>query len=1496
MMKRTLKYIVPLMMISLLIPSMNITGMDTRYDGLPDEELSGAVNGVDLILNKTNVPDTLSNNGPRKDTIRDGDTIYHLYTWMNNSKATLTIVVSKDAGSNWSYPLDIWRDTTTRNYDKLNFIGLYIWKDQIFAIFMTSHSNRNYRATYVMKAPISNWRSLSSATPMALRTWEAGMWDVTSDDNYLYFAMIRSGQWQGYLYRYDNTSWYSRTITGFGDSSRISIHAIQVGGSTRLLCYSARNYYPGYATGYLEQWTSTNSGTSWSSKTTVMDRRNDHAASEVIYVDGRLLAFATFESGDDIDMAISYNNGSTWSAEITLVADRGINTLENSNSGGFTVGIKKPENTIMMTYETSSEEIEMIHSNDLGETWLQESKAKVLHDGPAFNPTISEDGTLLSTLVDYGGTYNNIELLDINDVVVGNYAPSNLSINSDYLQLQLRWDPPKDEFFNKYTFNGYRLYRGASADSLSFFMNLGNVTTYTDIIPDFNQTRYFYGVRSGFATLDESGFSNIVNDMPIIPDPPQNLEPVPGDFQVSLSWDAPVRELTDFFPVRHYNVYRGNYPDALLEVAETSDITYIDTDIDRYPARYYYRVSYTLDTVGEGKMSGLIYSKPNTLPGVPTDIRYDEISGGYNLKWKAPLDTGCCPILSYNIYRGNHTNDMELLASQPGMNLDQTGMEAGSSYYYSISSVNRLGEGMLTEPVLINYLGTASSPESFMATGMDSKIELNWDVPRVTWSIPIDSYYIYRRTATRNLYLYQTLDGDVTEYTDFVINGIDYMYEISAVNTFGESDRAGPVSARATTIPGQVTDIMVGVGNMSVRLDWEPPVDDGGAALTHYSIYRSFDIETPSRIAKVASGLETFFDAPLTNGVTYIYFVSASNGNGEGALSDPISATPGTEPFAVTQISAAPLLYSGRITWQYPETGGRDIVKFVVYRGDSIRSLQPHMEVLPDMSLFEDQIIDKELTYGQRYFYAVTSENQFGESVLSPIVSMTPYGAPSEPKIVDVEEGLDEFTIGWAHPEDDGRMPILGYRFYYRIQGYQEWETIDLEELLIRIPNLDAGDTYEIQVTAYNQLAEGPASETILIELGDVPDKMALPTIASMNAACEIKWIEPEDNGHAVTGYKIYIVDEKGFDIYLDSVEGSVNSYIASDLLNGVEYTFRISAVNMKGESEMTDQVSVVPMTIPGIPKVLYLESSGDGFADIAWSAPFTSGGSQITEYNIYRGNSQGLEVLIDTVEGSMFTYSDRELQNGLTYYYIVKAVNEIGEGGASNGISATPLAPPSGVIDLKISATTDTVTIKWVPPTDNGGSPVIGYVLYKGTEITEMEVIAYLEPTEISFIDEDVETGTYHYSIQAYNKEGMGEPVADSVEVPARTPTTIVIGSAAFLIPLIIGILAVIIPLMIASSKRKKEKMAKEALEREELEKKETPPPAGPPLPGTTQQKPSPQLQPAGPMPPQRTLPPAQIPQQPGQNMMRAPSPANLQTPQNTYTSQEATYQRPEN
>jgi fibronectin type 3 domain-containing protein len=133
-------------------------------------------------------------------------------------------------------------------------------------------------------------------------------------------------------------------------------------------------------------------------------------------------------------------------------------------------------------------------------------------------------------------------------------------------------------------------------------------------------------------------------------------------------------------------------------------------------------------------------------------------------------------------------------------------------------------------------------------------------------------------------------------------------------------------------------------------------------------------------------------------------------------------------------------------------------------------------------------------------------------------------------------------------------------------------------------------------------------------------------------------------------------------------------SHTDTSVTNGTTYYYVVSAVNGVGESADSAQSSAVPSAPASLPAAPTGLSAGPGNTQISlnWSAS-----SGATGYRVKRGTASGGPYTQVATPGST-SYTDTSLTNGTVYYYVVSAVNGVGEGANSSQVSAVPVAPVS--------------------------------------------------------------------------------------------------------------------------------------------------------------------------------------------------------------------------
>ena len=266
--------------------------------------------------------------------------------------------------------------------------------------------------------------------------------------------------------------------------------------------------------------------------------------------------------------------------------------------------------------------------------------------------------------------------------------------------------------------------------------------------------------------------------------------------------------------------------------------------------------------------------------------------------------------------------------------------------------------------------------------------------------------------------------------------------------------------------------------------------------------------------------------------------------------------------------------------------------------------------------------------------------------------------------------------LAWSAPSDGGSS-ITNYNVYRATSSGAEVLLTTLGKITsFDDTSVTNGTTYYYEVSALNSVGEGAQSnEASATPQGNAtaPDAPTLSGSAG-DAIVHLTWTTPSNGGSPISNYKVYRGSSSGGESLLTTL-GSVTSYDDTTVTNSNTYYYKVSAVNGVGEGTQSNEVSATPQggggaTVPSAPQNLTAEQAKGKGVQLNWSPPSSDGGSQITGYNIYRGDISGNETFLTSV-GNLTSYKDTSTSRGQTYYYFVVAVNTVGESPASKEASA---------------------------------------------------------------------------------------------------------------------------------------------------------------------------------------------------------------------------------
>jgi predicted phage tail protein len=167
---------------------------------------------------------------------------------------------------------------------------------------------------------------------------------------------------------------------------------------------------------------------------------------------------------------------------------------------------------------------------------------------------------------------------------------------------------------------------------------------------------------------------------------------------------------------------------------------------------------------------------------------------------------------------------------------------------------------------------------------------------------------------------------------------------------------------------------------------------------------------------------------------------------------------------------------------------------------------------------------------------------------------------------------------------------------------------------------------------------------------------------------------------------------------------------------------------------------------------------------NLSWTAPTNNGGSPITGYKIERSLDSTTWTTVSSNTGSTATtFTDIGLLPVTQYSYRVSAINSVGTGSPSNTAVATTLTAVPGVpTNLQATPVSGSqINLSWTAPTNNGGSPITGYMIERSTDGVNFGIaVPNTGTTALTFTDSGLlPLTTYYYRVHAINAIDTGSP-----------------------------------------------------------------------------------------------------------------------------------------
>ncbi|HHV65407.1 MAG TPA: hypothetical protein GXX46_10105 [Peptococcaceae bacterium] len=458
------------------------------------------------------------------------------------------------------------------------------------------------------------------------------------------------------------------------------------------------------------------------------------------------------------------------------------------------------------------------------------------------------------------------------------------------------------------------------------------------------------------------------------PAAPTNLTATATDTdEISLSWSS-VSGATS------YTIYRATSSSGTYSnIATVNSTSYKNTGLTANTT-YYYKIR-AVNSAGQSPDSSSVSATTfsNAAPSIPTNLEANPLSSSQiELTWSAASRA-----TSYEIYRStSYSGTYSKIATVSTTYYTNSGLSAGTTYYYQIRAINSAGPSSFTSIVSATTLAknVPAAPQNLTATALSpSEISLTWSAVNSA-----NSYTIYRSTTSNGSYsVIKTVTTN--SYTDTgLTENTTYYYRVKASNSAGSSDYSSTVNA--TTLAGNVPpapqNLSVTVLNStSISLTWSETV---GA--TSYEIHTSSNLEgTYTRLVTVSSPAYTH--TGLKANQTFYYKIRAINSNGAGSFSEAVHAT---TPPSVPNGLKATADSSSQISLSWSPVDGAET--YTIFRSTSAEGQYIELATIlapPYADTGAGLEPNTGLAPGTTYYYKVRANGAGGSSDLSSPVAAT---------------------------------------------------------------------------------------------------------------------------------------------------------------------------------------------------------------------------------------------------------------------------------------------------------------------------------------------------------------------------------------------------------------------------------------------------------------------------------------------------------------------------
>ncbi|XP_012588441.1 PREDICTED: protein sidekick-2 [Condylura cristata] len=712
-------------------------------------------------------------------------------------------------------------------------------------------------------------------------------------------------------------------------------------------------------------------------------------------------------------------------------------------------------------------------------------------------------------------------------------------------------------------------------------------------------------------------------------------------------------------------------------------------------------------------------------------------------------------------------------------------LEEWTEYRVQLQAFNAIGSGPWSPTVMGRTRESvpSSGPTNVSALATTSSSMLvRWsEVPEADRNGLVLGYkVIYKEKDSDSQPRFWLVEGNSSRSAQLTGLGKYVLYEVQvlAFTRIGDGSPSHPPILERTLddVPGPPMGILFPeVRTTSVRLIWQPPAAPNGIILAYQVTHRlNATTASTATVEVLAPSARQFTATGLKPESVYLFRITAQTRKGWGEAAEALVVT--TEKRDRPQPPSKPVA-------QQEDVKARSV----------LLAWEPGSDGLSPVRYYTVQT--RELPGGRWALHSASVSHNASAFVVDRADLSTSPPAPDEaPTIVSVTpHTTTSVLIRWQMMERSGGcvltcvccLPLTPSApnpvAMYSVRNLSRPGLTQYE-----LDNLNKHRRYEIRMSVYNTVGEGPSSAPQEVFVGE-----AVPTAAPRNVAVhgatatqlDVTWEPPplESQNGDIQGYKIYFweAERRNLTERLKTLFLAENGVKLKNLTGYTAYMVSVAAFNAAGDGPRSTptrgQTQQAAPSAPGAVKFSELTTTS---VNVSWEAPqFPNGileGYRLVYEPCTPVDGVSKIVTVDVKGSSPLWLKVKDLAEGVTYRFRIRAKTftygpEI-EANVTTGPGEGAPGPPGVPIIVRYSSA---IAIHWSSG-DPGQGPITRYVIEaRPSDEGLWDVLIKDIPKEVTsytFSMDILKPGvSYDFRVIAVNDYGFGAPSSPSQSVPAQ-------------------------------------------------------------------------------------------------------------------------------